>query len=141
MPGRRVAALQTAARHIADARIPLAEEGNAPAAVQEAKHALMELPGIGSWTAEFFALRALRDRDVWPGNDLILRRQLEREARRRLALERVADDGKRLRAAMRDMLVRWRPYRAYAALHLWHAAALLETIKETEGPSDRSKRG
>jgi DNA-3-methyladenine glycosylase II len=57
---------------------------------------LLALPGIGPWTVEYVAMRALRDPDAWPGSDLWLRRTatpLEAE--------------------------RWRPWRAYAAMVVW----------------------
>jgi AraC family transcriptional regulator of adaptative response / DNA-3-methyladenine glycosylase II len=62
---------------------------------------LLSLPGIGPWTAEYVAMRALRDPDAFPSTDLGVRH----------ALERLGAD---LSAAER-----WRPYRAYAVMHLW----------------------
>ena len=62
----------------------------------DARAALLELPGVGPWTAEYVAMRALRDRDAWPGGDLWLRRA----------------------AAGADPDA-WRPWRAYAAMLLW----------------------
>jgi AraC family transcriptional regulator of adaptative response / DNA-3-methyladenine glycosylase II len=64
-----------------------------PAAVRDA---LLTLPGIGPWTADYVAMRALRDPDAWPGGDLWLRRA----------------------AADADPDA-WRPWRAYAAMLLW----------------------
>lgn len=68
---------------------------------------LSELPGIGPWTVAYIRMRALGDRDAFPGTDLGLRRAL-------------ADLG--CQASRAD---RWRPWRAYAAVHLWtwHAAS------------------
>jgi len=65
---------------------------------------LAELPGVGPWTVAYILMRT-GDPDAFPGSDLGLRRAMER-----LGLE----PG---RAA------RWRPWRAYAALHLWAALA------------------
>jgi 3-methyladenine DNA glycosylase/8-oxoguanine DNA glycosylase len=64
---------------------------------------LVELPGIGPWTAEYIAMR-LGHGDAFPAGDLWLRRALDLDER---ALGKRAE--------------RWRPYRAYAALHLWVA--------------------
>jgi AraC family transcriptional regulator of adaptative response / DNA-3-methyladenine glycosylase II len=65
--------------------------------------ALVAIPGIGPWTAEYVAMRALGEPDAFPAGDLHLRRVLgvsnDRDAERR------ADP--------------WRPWRAYAAMHLW----------------------
>jgi AraC family transcriptional regulator of adaptative response / DNA-3-methyladenine glycosylase II len=66
--------------------------------------ALQELPGIGPWTAEYVAMRALGDPDAFPHSDLGLLRALKLE--KSSALQALAEG--------------WRPYRAYAALHLWH---------------------
>jgi AraC family transcriptional regulator of adaptative response / DNA-3-methyladenine glycosylase II len=60
---------------------------------------LIELPGIGPWTAQYIAMRALHWPDAFPATDLIIRRVL-------------GDDA--IRASER-----WRPWRAYAAMHLW----------------------
>jgi AraC family transcriptional regulator of adaptative response / DNA-3-methyladenine glycosylase II len=67
-----------------------------PLDVAATRAALLELPGFGPWTVEYIAMRALRDRDAWPGGDLHLRR-----------------------AAAGTDPERWRPWRAYAAMLLW----------------------
>ena len=69
--------------------------------------ALLALPGIGPWTAEYIAMRALRDPDAFLPSDLGVRRALERAGR----------DGRPAAAAA--LAERWRPYRAYALQHLW----------------------
>lgn len=71
--------------------------------------ALLALPGIGPWTADYVALRCLGDPDAWLPGDLVLRRALgvatAREAQARA--------------------VEWRPWRGYALLHLWTAAVFV----------------
>jgi DNA-3-methyladenine glycosylase II len=99
MPTRRVAALQNVARAIAAKRIPFSDSGEGVIGVREA---LLGLPGIGPWTVEYFALRALRDPDAWPETDLVLHRAMERHG---------------------GTAARWRPYRGYAAMHLWNEAS------------------
>lgn len=69
--------------------------------VERTRVALSELPGIGAWTAEYIAMRALRWPDAFPAEDLIVRRALGSPARAIEALESV------------------RPWRAYAVMHLW----------------------
>jgi AraC family transcriptional regulator of adaptative response / DNA-3-methyladenine glycosylase II len=64
---------------------------------------LTALPGIGEWTAQYVAMRALRWPDAFPAADLALRRAWSGASPAQLA-----------RAAER-----WRPWRAYAAVHLW----------------------
>ncbi|HEY2300857.1 MAG TPA: AlkA N-terminal domain-containing protein [Acidimicrobiales bacterium] len=77
----------------------------------ETRLALARLPGIGPWTLDYIAMRALRDPDAYLPTDVGIRR----------ALERLGADG---RAAPSVRLAeRWRPYRAYAAQHLWAVAA------------------
>ena len=99
-------ARQRALRALAGAGI--AFDGSlAPDAVAEA---LLAVPGIGPWTAGYAALR-LGDTDAFPSGDAALR-----AAAARLGLP---DDDRRLLAHAE----RWRPWRAYAAVHLWRAAA------------------
>ena len=73
----------------------------APAA--EVRAALLAVPGIGPWTADVVALRALGDRDAFPSGDLVLRRALGVPT-----VRDVADAGRA-----------WIPWRAFAATHLW----------------------
>jgi len=76
--------------------------------LEDAVGALRALPGIGEWTAQYIALRELREPDAFPAADVGLMRALGAlEGRRPGAGELSA------RAAA------WRPWRAYAALHLW----------------------
>jgi AraC family transcriptional regulator of adaptative response / DNA-3-methyladenine glycosylase II len=65
---------------------------------------LVELPGIGPWTAEYIAMRALRWPDAFPAGDLGL-------------LKASGLKAKSLEAASQP----WRPWRAYAAMHLWES--------------------
>jgi AraC family transcriptional regulator of adaptative response / DNA-3-methyladenine glycosylase II len=71
---------------------------------------MIELPGIGRWTAHYVAMRALNYPDAFPAGDLVVQRAL--------------GNGNRL--SERETEARsqaWRPWRAYAVLHLWHLAA------------------
>ncbi len=68
---------------------------------------LCALPGIGAWTAHYIAMRALRESDAMPTGDVGLLRALAANGPRPTADELTA------RAEA------WRPWRAYAALHLW----------------------
>ena len=73
----------------------------------EIERRLLALPGIGPWTVAYIAMRALRDPDAFMSTDLGVRHGLERLGcdGRPPSAERIAE--------------RWRPYRAYATLHLW----------------------
>lgn len=68
---------------------------------------LLALPGIGPWTVDYLALRALGDRDACPAGDLVLRRAL----------------GVATSAAVLQRAAAWSPLRAYAVFHLWTHAA------------------
>ena len=71
------------------------------------KAALMSLPGIGRWTAEYVLMRALNEPDAFPSGDLVLRRMAGGCSP--MALEARAES--------------WRPWRAYAVMLLWQAAS------------------
>lgn len=76
--------------------------------MQGLRSALKSIRGIGDWTAEYVAMRALKDPDAFPASDLGLLRAFD------------APDGERLRPE--ELLARaeaWRPWRAYAALLIW----------------------
>jgi AraC family transcriptional regulator of adaptative response / DNA-3-methyladenine glycosylase II len=73
---------------------------------------LRTLPGIGEWTAQYIALRALREPDAFPAADIGLLRTMAQLDGSRLTPEALL---KRAEA--------WRPWRAYAAQHLWAANA------------------
>jgi AraC family transcriptional regulator, regulatory protein of adaptative response / DNA-3-methyladenine glycosylase II len=69
---------------------------------------LTTLPGIGEWTAQYIAMRALREPDAFPAADVGLLRAL------------TGPDGRRpTPAAVLTRAEAWRPWRAYAAQHLW----------------------
>ncbi|SDD53773.1 DNA-3-methyladenine glycosylase 2 family protein [Aquimonas voraii] len=69
------------------------------------------LPGIGPWTAHYLALRALGHPDAFPSGDLVLQKALPN------------DGGRLSAAALASRADAWRPWRSYAVIHLWQAAA------------------
>ena len=73
----------------------------------EAVTRLRTLPGIGEWTAQYIAMRALGESDAFLAADVAIQRSLASHGRRPTATELLA------RAE------HWRPWRAYAVLHLW----------------------
>jgi AraC family transcriptional regulator of adaptative response / DNA-3-methyladenine glycosylase II len=77
----------------------------------ELRTALVAVPGIGPWTAEYVAMRALRDPDAFMPTDLGIRRAMQ-------ALG-VPDDA----AGLSALTERWRPWRSYAMVHLWSLPA------------------
>jgi AraC family transcriptional regulator, regulatory protein of adaptative response / DNA-3-methyladenine glycosylase II len=102
MPGSRARALGALAAAVSDGLV-IDERQD----LEAARAALLELPGIGPWTVEYVAMRALRDPDAFPSGDLVLRNALGGIGARELLGRAEA----------------WRPWRAYAAMHLWTASA------------------
>jgi len=76
--------------------------------VEDFRESLMALKGIGDWTAEYVAMRSLKNPDAFPSSDLGLLRAFDRTDRERMKPNELA-----ARAEA------WRPWRAYAALLLW----------------------
>ena len=110
MPGKRIAALQGFARAVAAGEIAI-ELADA-AGFDAMRAGLLALPGIGPWTVEYVAMRAWRDANAWPATDLVLMQAI---AGRDPALVRATQQRARSDA--------WRPWRAYAAMHLWNEIA------------------
>ena len=98
MPGKRALAIKGLAKAVADGDIAL----DGAAGLDEAVEQLCALPGIGPWTAHYIAMRGLGEADAFPAGDLGLQRAAAADARELTA-----------------MAEKWRPWRAYAALHLW----------------------
>jgi AraC family transcriptional regulator of adaptative response / DNA-3-methyladenine glycosylase II len=104
VPGMRAATLKSlAAAVVADPHVL-----GAGRPLTECVAQLRALPGIGEWTAQYIAMRELREPDAFPAGDIGLLRAL------------ADSEGKRPTSGeLLDMAERWRPWRAYAAQHLW----------------------
>jgi len=100
----RAATLHALARAVLERRLDFSAAPEALAA------ALAALPGIGPWTAQYVALRALGEPDALPTGDLVLRRMA--------APERSTLSARELDQRARE----WQPWRGYAVMHLWRAA-------------------
>lgn len=92
------------------ARAVVAQEVDWNAPAENVTAALTSLPGMGMWTAQYIALRALGEPDAFPAGDPVLRRMCasDRTSVTERALEARAE--------------KWRPWRGYAVMHLWQAA-------------------
>ena len=88
----------------------------------DARRRLLELPGIGAWTAEYIAMRAMRDPDAFLPSDLGVRHALEQLGQRHQP------------AAAMTLAERWRPYRAYAVQHLWASLDPRSRAQRTPSP-------
>jgi AraC family transcriptional regulator, regulatory protein of adaptative response / DNA-3-methyladenine glycosylase II len=117
MPLARRRALVGLARALAGDELAL----DAGADRADARRRLLTLRGIGPWTAEYIAMRALRDPDAFLPSDLGVRH----------ALEGLGQDGRP--AAIEKVSERWRPYRAYALFYLW--GSLRQTPATTRASS------
>jgi len=106
LTGARTATVRLLAERVASGDLRL----DPGADRDETRTSLLAVPGIGSWTVAYIAMRALADPDAWPASDLVLRR-----AAATLGLEPDA-------AALR-------PWRAYGAMHLWQSS---DTMKAEE---------
>ncbi len=82
---------------------------------------LCEIPGIGKWTAQYVSMRALGEPDAFPSGDLGLLRALDLGSSRELEQRAEA----------------WRPWRAYAAMHLWNIAGDYGVRASKRAPSSR----
>jgi AraC family transcriptional regulator of adaptative response / DNA-3-methyladenine glycosylase II len=108
MPAKRAEAIRGLARAVAIGHLVLGLGADPDAS----RARLLELPGFGPWTADYIAMRALREPDAFPSGDLVLRRV-------------AAGGGKPLTPrALEVRSLRWQPWRAYAAIALWRSTAL-----------------
>jgi AraC family transcriptional regulator of adaptative response / DNA-3-methyladenine glycosylase II len=100
MVGSRARCIVALARAVADKRVTLSFAADVDAELD----ALQRLPGIGPWTAQYIAMRALNWPDAFPGTDLMLLRAAK--------------------ATVKQLHLRaeaWRPWRAYATHYLWQS--------------------
>jgi AraC family transcriptional regulator of adaptative response / DNA-3-methyladenine glycosylase II len=114
VPKARRETLRTLARALAGGGIVL----DAGSEREEVERRLLELRGIGPWTASYVAMRALGDPDAFLPSDLGVRKAICR-------LGHASD-----RQSVAAVAERWRPWRAYATQHLW--ASLGDEKDQTE---------
>lgn len=118
MPRARGRALAQVAAAVADGRVVLdrsADRGGIRAA-------LLDLPGIGPWTADYVAFRALGDPDVFLPTDLGVK-----HAALALGID-----------ALEPRSETWRPWRSYALIHLWTALGDLSVNRAADHPRKES---
>lgn len=91
--------------------------------LNEAVARMQALPGIGEWTAHYIAMRAMRESDAFPVGDAALIRLLSANEPTRVSAK-----------AMLTLAEAWRPWRAYACLHLWTSdAATISVTRQKDG--------
>lgn len=99
MPGARAKTVLALAEAVAGGELVLTPNADIEATLDR----LRALPGVGEWTAQYIAMRALAWPDAFPHTDLGVMKALGEK------------DPKRVLAAGEA----WRPWRAYAVMHLW----------------------
>ncbi len=95
----RAKSIQALARAVADGKLKLEPGAN----VEQTMELLKELPGVGEWTAQYIAMRALCWPDAFPHTDLGIYKALGTNKPKRVL----------------EIAEAWRPWRAYAVMHLW----------------------
>ena len=105
---QRQAALQALARAVLAGTLDL----DSHAAPEHTIPALVALPGIGPWTAQYIAMRALRWPDAWPVGDVALTQALGLPDHRSAAAHWAAQ----------QRSLRWQPWRSYAVIRAWSGA-------------------
>jgi AraC family transcriptional regulator of adaptative response / DNA-3-methyladenine glycosylase II len=122
MPAARAQALSSiAGAAVADPRLFSRTQS-----LDDAVAKLRALRGIGEWTAQYIAMRVLREPDAFPAQDIGLLRAL------------AAPGGERPSAdALLARAEAWRPWRAYAAQHLWTADAATRAATSRTNPRDK----
>ena len=99
MPKQRAETIRRVAAAVASSDVPL-ERGHS---LDESIRNLTTIKGIGPWTANYIAMRVLREPDAFPAGDLVLQKAADVKSEKELL----------------RMAEAWRPWRAYAAMLLW----------------------
>ncbi|MGE0351582.1 DNA-3-methyladenine glycosylase family protein, partial [Hydrogenophaga sp.] len=102
---QRQAAIVALAQAVAGQRLQLHGSADVPATIE----ALKALPGIGDWTAQYIAMRALRWPDAFPAGDVALHKVMGLQQQKQAA---------RLAEAASGV---WKPWRSYAVIRAWSA--------------------
>lgn len=119
LPGARAETIRALARAVCHGRMRFEGVVDSDAFL----HRLCEIPGIGKWTAQYVAMRALAEPDAFPVGDLGLLRAMALRSSRELEHRAEA----------------WRPWRAYAAMYLWKIASPSGVSRNKPAPSQTQK--
>jgi 3-methyladenine DNA glycosylase/8-oxoguanine DNA glycosylase len=111
LSGAKEAAVRDLAERVADGRLDLVTIGRAPD--DDVERRLVQVRGIGPWTAHMFLIFGLHRPDVWPTGDLGVRNGY------RIAQGLTSSPTP---AELEELGERYRPWRSYAAWYLWRAA-------------------
>jgi AraC family transcriptional regulator of adaptative response / DNA-3-methyladenine glycosylase II len=117
LPGKRAATIVHFARFAAQGGLRI----KPGAALEEVIAQLKSVPGIGDWTAHYIALRALRFPDAFPAGDLGLQKAAAADIAADPAPDTAPVTPRLSEKALHARASVWSPWRAYAALALWHS--------------------
>jgi AraC family transcriptional regulator, regulatory protein of adaptative response / DNA-3-methyladenine glycosylase II len=106
LTGKRAECLIALARVIAEGEVKLEPGVDIEATIERLK----QVPGIGDWTAQYIAMRALRWPDAFLHSDLGVRKALGETSSKRIL----------------EIAESWRPWRAYALMHLWNGMGQMQ---------------
>ena len=106
MPLGRANAIKLMAQAVLDGELDLGSEYDSSVLVEQ----LVAIKGIGPWTAQYVVMRALNDPDAFLHNDLVILK---------VAKEKL---GIKTEKELLERAEKWRPWRAYAGMHLWRNA-------------------
>jgi len=112
IPRARANCLRAIAQAVLDKKLVFSGVANTEDFVNQ----FCELPGIGSWTAQYVAMRALGEPDAFPASDLGL----------------MHASGIRNPRQLEDASQSWRPWRAYAAMYLWQTPAAISQARPSK---------
>ncbi|MCP5264292.1 MAG: DNA-3-methyladenine glycosylase 2 family protein [Rhodoferax sp.] len=116
---QRQRAIQALALAVTSGDLTLRATDDVPATMAR----LRALPGIGDWTAQYIAMRALRWPDAFPAGDVALHTAL--------GLRQHPHPARAAEARSQA----WRPWRSYAVLRAWHATPAAAPTAESGSPS------
>lgn len=121
----RAAALRALSRAVIDEQVRFDGASDLESAVAS----LLEVPGIGPWTAHYIAMRGCAEPDAFPSGDLVLRR---------VAAQIAPDLSSEIK--LLEHAEAWRPWRAYAAMFLWRAyvPGATGTVNKSENKRPRN---
>jgi AraC family transcriptional regulator of adaptative response / DNA-3-methyladenine glycosylase II len=114
LPAKRAETIRGLAQAVADGRIVFDGRVN----LKEFQSAICRISGIGDWTAQYIAMRALGDPDAFPANDLGL----------------LQHSGFSTGAQLARRAEAWRPWRAYAAMYLWRGEVPVDASAAQQKP-------
>jgi AraC family transcriptional regulator, regulatory protein of adaptative response / DNA-3-methyladenine glycosylase II len=105
MPETRIRTVRALAEEVDRGRFSFVVNGSLSDFIEQ----LTRIPGIGDWTAQYIAMRAMGEPDAFPAEDLGIIKALQ-QGDKRLTPKQI-----------RQRAEEWRPWRAYAAMYLWHS--------------------